>query len=321
VIFGRRSFPSLPRLGGRGAAPPRPGTGFLRHSCLRPHSPWSSFRTIFVSGYGGESPARPRRAARTLGHAEPLQRSAHAGKPGAATTTDGPAASVKPAARGERLVAIGARPRRGSLVRFHSSESSAATQLSRTAAREPAAARRPPFAQRANPPASSATPPVASSAAPSNASVAKRLLPWRHLRRGVAPSSPPPRRPLLPARTAGPAVTVRRGVAAGAAPPVAALRGVPVTVVSDSTAVQAVVERYLDAFRTFSVEEAKAVWPSVNERALGRALQAWTSRKLNWTLHHQRHRTERRCVVQRRRAICRRSDKTMRIERRHGSSS
>jgi hypothetical protein len=52
--------------------------------------------------------------------------------------------------------------------------------------------------------------------------------------------------------------------------PVAASE-VPALVVSDTSAIQDVLGRYLNAFMNLNVEEAKAVWPRVNERALSRA--------------------------------------------------
>jgi len=214
---------------------------------------------------------------------EPLQRSAHTeASPEPATTTDGPvAASVKPAAREPSDSSPSVpepSPRITRPLPQQSELHPPQTQLSRTAAGEPAAAAATVVRSGgANPPASSATPPVASSAAPSNASdrettapvaapASVALLPSSPSASPAAPAPPP-------ARTAGPAVTVLPGASPpAAAPPVAAPpRAVQVAVVSDSTAVQAVVGRYLDAFRTFNVEEAKAVWPSVNERALGRA--------------------------------------------------
>ena len=50
-----------------------------------------------------------------------------------------------------------------------------------------------------------------------------------------------------------------------------AVSEVPALVVSDTSAIQDVLGRYINAFMNLDVEEAKAVWPRVNERALSRA--------------------------------------------------
>jgi len=49
---------------------------------------------------------------------------------------------------------------------------------------------------------------------------------------------------------------------------------------SDIAAIQTVVGRYLNAFMTFDIGEAKAVWPSVNERALSRAFSSVDEQQL-----------------------------------------
>jgi hypothetical protein len=50
-----------------------------------------------------------------------------------------------------------------------------------------------------------------------------------------------------------------------------AVSAVPPVVMSDTNAIQDVLGRYLNAFMNLDVEEAKAVWPNVNEKALSRA--------------------------------------------------
>lgn len=50
-----------------------------------------------------------------------------------------------------------------------------------------------------------------------------------------------------------------------------AVSAVPPVVMSDTGAIQDVLGRYLNAFMDLDVEEAKAVWPKVNEKALSRA--------------------------------------------------
>ena len=47
--------------------------------------------------------------------------------------------------------------------------------------------------------------------------------------------------------------------------------GVPAIAMPDMSAIQNVLGRYLNAFMDLDVEEAKAVWPRVNEKALSRA--------------------------------------------------
>ena len=73
-----------------------------------------------------------------------------------------------------------------------------------------------------------------------------------------APSDPPPAP--MPGTT-------------GVAPPgrSTAVSAVPPVVMSDTSAIQDVLGRYLNAFMNLDVEEAKAVWPNVNEKALSRA--------------------------------------------------
>ena len=73
-----------------------------------------------------------------------------------------------------------------------------------------------------------------------------------------APSDPPPAP--MPGTT-------------GVTPPgrSTAVSAVPPVVMADTSAIQSVLGRYLTAFMNLDVEEAKAVWPTVNEKALSRA--------------------------------------------------